>query len=147
MLPLILAFSALILFITLMTYLVGRWVSRYVQQIITARIRAIDQIVNQERIPESWIRRQRRRVRRLQTSGADEGRINRLKLRARERAQERLDDLMKYVRETGIADTPETKRMVLQELEQTAKRWRDDEIWIELMDKEPVKEEEAEASS
>jgi hypothetical protein len=144
---LVLSFLALIVFVTLATYLVGRWFSRYVQDMITSRVRAIDQIVNKERVPESWIRRYRRRIAKLRSSGADENRITRVKRRAQKRALTNIEQLRQYVEETGITDTPETKRLVVTELEEQAKRWQDDEVWDDLIDQAPIDEGDIEAET
>lgn len=142
MLGLILMFLALILFFTLMAYLVGKVVSRYVRNVITARLEAIDQIVNEEQVPENWLRRYRRRVARLRESSADERQIVPLKRLARKRALANVEELIRYVKETGVTKDPETKRMVVAELEQQAERWRDDETWDALIEQgvQPHKE-------
>ncbi|MGC9349871.1 MAG: hypothetical protein ACP5JG_17160 [Anaerolineae bacterium] len=144
---LILAFLALIVLFTLAAYLVGRWFSRYVEDMIRSRVRAIHQIVNKEQVPESWIRRYRLRIAKLRSSSADESRIARVKRRAQKRALTNVEQLVRYVEKTGITDTPETKRLVVAELKEQAKRWRDDEVWDALMQKEPIDEEEGEVET
>jgi Mg-chelatase subunit ChlI len=132
----ILLFLALILFFTLMAYLVGKGVSRYVRNVITARLEAINQIVNEEQVPEDWLRRYRRRAERLRASGADERQLVPLKRLARKRALANIEELIRYVKETGVTKDAETKRLVVSELEEAAERWRDEETWNELIEQQ-----------
>jgi hypothetical protein len=61
----LLAFLAMVGVFTLVAYYVGRWISSYVQGHIQDRLDAIDQLVNDEQVPEAWLKPYRRRAARL----------------------------------------------------------------------------------
>lgn len=137
MLGLILTFLALILFFTLMAYLVGKGVSRYVRNVITARLEAINQIVNEDLVPAGWVRKYRRRIAKLRAGGAEERQIVPLKRLARKRVLANIEELIRYVKETGVTKDAETKHLVVSELEAHAKAWQDDAVWDALIEETP----------
>jgi hypothetical protein len=137
MLGVVLMFLALILFFTLMAYMVGKVVSRYVHNVITARLEAIDQIVNEDQVPAAWVHKYRHRIAKLRADGAEERQIVPLKRLARKRVQANIEELIRYVKETGVTKDPETKRLVVSELEAHAETWRDDAVWDALIEETP----------
>ncbi len=132
--PVLLAFLAFVVIFTLVTYLMSRWISKYVQGSISGRLDAIDAIVNEERVPSAWLQRLRKRARRLDRSGGAEKRIARLESRAQKQALTRIQELIRYVENVGLTDSEHTKRLLLKELREQERRWQDDETWDELVD-------------
>lgn len=136
---------------TLMTYVTWRWIGKFIQRTITERLQAIEQIVNHRQVPVAWLRPYRKRAARLVAAGATDHQITQLSRIARKRCLANVKDLMHYVHDAGITDTPDTKRMVLTVLKEQSERWRDDAIWDELVDLRapeppPVHDAEADAS-
>ncbi|MGC9468976.1 MAG: hypothetical protein ACP5HS_10330 [Anaerolineae bacterium] len=130
----IIAFLVFIGVFTFMAYVAGRWLSDYMRRHISGQLDALDQIVNEEQVPDPWLRPFRRRAARLRKSGADEAKLETLKEKARKRSLARMEGLQRYVRETGVTDSEETKRFILKSLEEQETRWRDHDTWDELVD-------------
>lgn len=131
---LIAAFLAFVILFTLMAYFVGRWLSAYIQRHIGERLDALDQIVNEGRVPETWLRRYRRRAARLKAADASTNQIARLEKVARKQCLANIKELQRYIEGTGVADSPQTRQFLLKELQEQAERWRDDQVWHELVD-------------
>ncbi len=131
---LLLAFVALIAVFTLLAYFVGRLISGYLQHHIEERLDALDQIVNEGRVPDSWLKPFRRRAARLRKAGASERRIRRLERAARKQCLIRIEELQRYAGGSGVADTEDTRHLIVTSLQEEAERWRDDEAWHELVD-------------
>ena len=147
----ILGFLVAVAAFTLMTYVTWRWVGKYIQRMITERLQAIEQIVNHEQVPTAWLRSYRKRATKLIAAGATDRQITQLSHIARKRCLANVKDLMHYVHDAGITDTPDTKRLVLTKLKEQSERWRDDDTWDELVDLRapeppPVHDAEADAS-
>ena len=130
----LLAFLAMVGVFTLVAYYVGRWISNYVQGHIQDRLDAIDQLVNDEQVPEGWLKPYRRRAARLLKAGADERRIRKLELRARKQCLSRIEELQRYVAGSGVADSGDTRNVIVTSLQDQAQRWQDDEAWHRLVD-------------
>lgn len=129
----ILAFLAMVAVFTLITYGVGRLISAYIQRHIQGRLDALDQIVNEERVPDAWLAPYRSRASRLRRSGAGENRIRNLEKAARKKCLRQIEELRQYAIGSGVADTDETKRLIEMSLKEQARRWRDDVTWHELV--------------
>jgi hypothetical protein len=130
----LLAFLAMVGVFTLVAYYVGRWISSYVQGHIQDRLDAIDQLVNDEQVPEAWLKPYRRRAARLLRAGAGERRIRKLELRARKECLKRMEELQRYVIGSGVADSGDTRHVIVTSLQEQAQRWQDDEAWHRLVD-------------
>jgi hypothetical protein len=131
---LFLGFIVMIAAFTLMTYVVGRWISTYVQRHIQNRLDALHQIVNEERVPSAWLKPYRKRAARLLEAGADESRIRKLELAARKQCRSRIEELKRYAVGSGVADSGDTRNVIATSLDEQAERWRDDEEWHKLVD-------------
>lgn len=134
MLPLLIGFVAFVAVFTLLAYLASRWMSSYVQRNIEGRLRALDRIVNEEQVPEEWLSSFRKRVSRLKQAGATPRQLAVLSGLARKRCLANIAELIRYVESTGLADTPETKQLMLSSLREQEERWRDDRAWTKLVD-------------
>lgn len=130
----ILGFLVAVAVFTLMTYVTWRRVGKLVQRMIIERLQAIEQIVNHRQVPVAWLRPYRKRAAKLVAAGATDSQITQLSRIARKRCLANVKDLMRYVHDAGITDTPDTKRMVLTVLKEQSERWRDDAVWDELVD-------------
>jgi hypothetical protein len=131
---LMLAFLVVVAIFTLVAYVVGTWISDYVQRHIQGRLDAIDQLVNDEQVPTDWLRPYRRRADRLRKAGANERRIRRLEQAARKQCLIRIGELQRYVVGSGVADSGDTRHVIVTSLQDQAQRWQDDTTWHELVD-------------
>jgi hypothetical protein len=129
-----LAFLAMVAVFTLLAYVIGRWMSDYVQRHIRTRLDALDQLVNEEQVPVAWLKPYRRKAAQLRASGAPERRIRKLELAARKQCLIRIEELRRYTMGSGIADTGDTKRMIVASINEQAQRWQDDAVWHDLVD-------------
>lgn len=148
LLPLIVAFLVFVALLTLIMYLVGRWMSAYVQRSISARLDALDQIVNDERVPEEWLKPYRARAAKLVRAGARPQQLAALNQTARKRCLTNIAELIRYVEQVGLSDTPDTKQFMLVNLREQEARWKDDAVWADLVDltqPPPPKSQEADA--
>ncbi len=128
------AFMVFVAIFTLFVFFVNRWLSSYVQHHIAGRLDAIDQIVNEERVPEAWLHSHRRRARRLRAAGATEQQLARLSRLARKQCLANIRELIRYVGDVKFTDNEETRRLMLQELRNQENRWQDDAVWSGLVD-------------
>lgn len=129
----IIAFVAFVAIMTLFAYVASRWMSDVVQRHISGRLDALDEIVNEEKVPESWLHSFRRRAARMRKLGASQAKVDRLKEKTRKRSLGRIQELQRYVEGSGVADTAETKEFILEALQVQEERWRDDAAWDELV--------------
>ncbi len=130
----IVSFLLFVLVFTLVTYAAGQWISRYVQQHIAGRLEAIDQIVNEEAVPEAWLRPYRARAAKLKAAGATDRQIAALSGIARKRCVANIQDLIRYTGGYGLSDNASTKQYMLEELQRQALRWQDETEWHALVD-------------
>ena len=127
-------FLLFVLVFTLLTYAAGQWISSYVQRHITGRLEAIDQIVNEEAVPEAWLRPYRARAAKLKAAGATDRQIAALSGIARKRCIANIQDLIRYAGGYGLSDNASTKQYMLEELQRQALRWQDETEWHALVD-------------
>lgn len=132
--PVIIGFLVLVVAFTLMAYLFGKWASSYVQHDITSRLEAINAIVNDGRVPEAWLEKFRSRATKLVEVGASEEQIAQLGRIARKKCLANIQDLIKYIEKMGIADSEDTKKLMLRELRAQEQRWQDAATWDGLVD-------------
>jgi len=131
--PLILAFAVFVVLVTLSIYLINRWLSAYLERHIRGRLDAIDQIVNDEQVPEAWIGPYRERAAKLRASGATDEQIAGLAGIARKRCLANIQELIRYVQDVGLSDNEATKRYMLEELRKHEVAWQDDAKWREVV--------------
>ena len=130
----VVSFLLFVLVFTLVTYAAGQWISRYVQRHIAGRLEAIDQIVNEETVPEAWLRPYRGRAAKLKAAGATDRQIAALSGIARKRCVANIQDLIRYTGGYGLSDNASTKQYMLEELQRQALRWQDETEWHALVD-------------
>ena len=129
-----LAFFVFVAIFTLAAYLFQRWLSRYVQQHVGGRLEAIDRIVNDEQVPEAWLRPYRRRASKLRAGGATDEQLAELSRVARKRCIANIQELIRYAEKVGFTDNEATKRFMLGELRNQEHRWLDAAEWQDLVD-------------
>lgn len=131
---LILAFIAFVLLFTLVMYFLTRWSTGFVERQITERLEAIDQIVNEEQVPNVWLATYRQQARKLEEGGATQAQIHALSGVARKRCLANIHELIRFVESRKLTDTEATQQLMLRSLREQALRWEDEAIWHELVD-------------
>ncbi|MBN1246172.1 MAG: hypothetical protein JXC32_00870, partial [Anaerolineae bacterium] len=119
---------------TLIMYFSTRWASRFVQGQISERLDAIDQIVNDEQVPETWLAPYRKRAAKLQEAGATPAQIRALSGIARKRALANIKEMIRFVEQRSLADTETTKQLMLRSFREQQARWEDEGTWHTLVD-------------
>ncbi len=130
----ILAFVVFVGIVTLTVFFLNRGLSSYVQHHIAGRLEAIDQIVNEERVPEAWLHSYRQRARKLRAAGATEQQLAALSRRARKQCLVNIRELIRYTEDVKFTDNEETRHFMLGELRRQESRWQDNAVWSGLVD-------------
>jgi len=120
---LILGFFGMIVVFVGITYLANHLLSVYIGRMIGGRLDDIDQLVNEEKVPGLWLQPFRQKFIAARRSGADAEALARIGEHARQQCLRKLDDLLKYSEYVRLADTPETKELVLDSLRVQRTRW------------------------
>ncbi len=105
--------------------------SKMVTHAIQTRLKALEQITN-EQIPDDWLRPFRRRVAALRQTAADEGRFSRLSGRIQRHCLRNLDEMIRFTTRVNYTDSAATQKELLGILNThretwAAKEWR---AWI-----------------
>ena len=137
----LLSFFAMVLVFAMLIYLTNRILPMLIRRMITGRLEAIEQIVNNREVPEAWIAPFRKRITRQgETVPSD-----RIGKRAQRKCLAKLDDLIKYTEGFKLADTEETKRLMLDALREQRAAWaaQTPQVWLENALAQPVKDEKS----
>jgi lipopolysaccharide export LptBFGC system permease protein LptF len=132
--PVLLAFLVFVVIFTLLAFFVNRWLSSYIQGHIAGRLEAIDEIVNEEKVPEAWLRSHRRRARKLRAAGATDQQLLALSRLARKQCLANIQELIRYAEDVKFTDSEATRHFMLDELRKQERRWQDDREWYALVD-------------
>ena len=132
--PVLLAFLAFVVVFTLLVFFVNRWLSSYIRGHISGRLEAIDQIVNQEQVPDAWLRSHRRRARKLKAAGATDQQLLALSRLARKQCLANIRELIRYAEDVKFTDSEATRHFMSDELRTQERRWQDDKEWYALVD-------------
>ena len=110
-----------------------RVVSRVTQQ-VESGFRAADEIVNQKRVPEIWLRPFRQRIDEIRHSGRSDD-IEHVSRRAYKHCLRQLDSLIRFFQDGDFFDSPETRAMVLESLREQREKWAAED-WKALTESE-----------
>ncbi len=128
----LLMFVILVAVFTLLVYLTNRWAAGYISRILEARIAAIQQIVNDEIVPVSWMEPYQARIAKLEQKGAPAAKIERVKRQAQKRCLKQMEELLAYVENVNYEDGELTKKTLVTSLTEQKVRWATP-AWEELM--------------
>jgi hypothetical protein len=115
----------------LLTYTLNR-IAGQVTRHFNARFRAADEIINQDRVPEDWIKEHHRKIQQAESKGRGEAEIERLGRRAKNDVIKRIKRLRKFLDSGNYYDSLKTKEMVLETLYEQEQRWSEDH-WQDLL--------------
>lgn len=114
-----LAFTLLIFFIRWLT----RWAVGIMQRQVEARIRAAETIVNDGVVPAAWLQPYRQRLAMLQQRGGSAADRVRLGRQIQQQCLHQVDDLIRYFQGGAFVDSPYTRDILLEALQQQRRRW------------------------
>ena len=108
--------------------LIARWLSQYARRAYRSRLWEIDLIVNQDRVPEDWIRSYLQQIARLQTMPGTDAQIARLTEIARKRCMANVRELIRYAERMTVTRSETARERLLTALREQAAEWRT-EAW------------------
>ncbi|MGC8890473.1 MAG: hypothetical protein ACP5PC_07245 [bacterium] len=111
------------------TILAGRIAAKNVEK--THKI--AEYIISTRMPPEDWLERWKRKIVAIKEGSGDPERIDKLKLQARDFSLKRLVSLIKYFENTNLVEDEGTRKVILQELIDVGRFWK--ENW-EAIEKE-----------
>jgi hypothetical protein len=112
-LPILLAFLALIVFITLAVRYGAMFAGRIIGADVHAKHRAMEYILETEKIPLEW----------LEPAPREPARVAQWQQRQKEQASDRLSKLRQYAENTPAFEDAESRLYVLGELERIQAEW------------------------
>ena len=135
MLPLLLAFAAVIALFTLGVRFGVVIIGKVLGRVVHERHHNAEYITSTGQVPEAWTRPYFERIDELQANGeldaaVRERRIARLEAQAKRRSIKGIDDLLRYFSRAPVFADDHSRRVLMEELE-SAK-----ETWLEYMRKE-----------
>jgi hypothetical protein len=118
----------------LMTYGATIITSKYVTRMIEERLEALEQLVNEQRAPEDWLRPSRQKLDAARRAG--ESRLARLGEQTHKRCIRKLEEMIRYTTEVNFADSEATRKTVASALKAQHELWesRDWRAWIDILD-------------
>ena len=131
-----LIFIGLMVLFALMMYSANKLTEKYVIRIMDARFTSLEQIVNDKRVPDAWLRPFRKKLAIARNSGADNAKLTRLGQRTQQRCLRQLESLLNYATSVNFTDTRETKDVIIRELKAQREQWEmmDWQAWIAVLD-------------
>ena len=132
----ILGFLGFIVVFTLMIYWANTFTSKYVMRVLDARLTDMEQIVNDNQVPDAWLRPFRRKLAAMRRTGTDDAKLTRLSQQTQKRCLRKLEEMIRYATEANFADSRETKNVVVVALKAQREVWEamDWPAWIDLLD-------------
>ena len=118
----------------LMTYGATIITSKYVTRMIEERLEALEQLVNEQRVPDDWLRPSRQKLEATQRAG--EVKLKRLGEQTHRRCMRKLEEMIRYTTEVNFADSEATRKTVASALKAQHELWesRDWRAWIDILD-------------
>lgn len=114
--------------------LMARWLLRYARRAYQARLREIDRIVNQEQVPQDWLRPYLSQIVRLQDGKGTDVQIPQLTEIARKRCLANIRELIRYVERANVTRSEAANAHLLDSLREQEARWQSEAWEAQLMD-------------
>ena len=114
----------------LMIKLMADWGERIFVRVIGSKLSDAEQIVNEGKLPEAWVRPFRERIEAIQDKDGAESKMQRVGHQARQRCLRNLDAMIKFFQERNVTDGEATRRFLLGSLKEQRDRvaaatWQD----------------------
>lgn len=122
--------------LALTMYWGNRITEKYVVRILDTRFTSLEQIVNDHRVPDVWLRPFRKKLGAARSAGAGDANLTRLGLRAQQRCLRKIEGLLDYATSVNFTDTRETKDIIVKELKAQREQWEtmDWQAWVTVLD-------------
>lgn len=129
----IIGFSVLF---ALTMYWANKLTEKYVVRIMDTRFTSLEQIVNDKRVPDAWLRPFRKKLAKARNAGANDVKLTRLGQQTQQRCLRELEEMIRYATDVNFTDTRETKSVIIAELKAQRELWEtmDWQAWIAVLD-------------
>lgn len=114
-----LAFTLIIFFVRWLT----RWAVVMMQRQVEDKVRAAEAIVNDGVIPAAWVQPYHRRLATLQQGGGSAAEVARLGRQIQHQCLRQVDGLIRYFQGGAFVDSPYTRDVLIDALQQQRQRW------------------------
>jgi hypothetical protein len=114
----------------LLIKLMADWGERYFTRALSSTLNDTEHIVNEGKLPETWVQPFRERIEIIRRKGGTESQTERVGQKARQRFLRDLDDMIKFFQERNVTDGEETRQFLLASLKEQQDRvaaaaWQD----------------------
>ena len=132
----LLLFIGFVVLLVLAMYGANKLAEKYVIRIMDARFTSLEQIVNDKRVPDAWLRSFRKKLARARDAGAGDAKLTRLGQQTQQRCLRQIESLLNYTNSVNFTDTRETKDVIIRELKAQREQWEmmDWQAWIGVLD-------------
>jgi len=106
--------------------------SRIVGKQVGGKHREAETIINTGKVPKEWRNKLEKRVSLVNKTSKNPGKISRIQEQAKGIALKRIDRLIDYFKASPLVENKETRRILLDQLQETRKAWEEKE-WKEII--------------
>ncbi len=110
------------------TILAGRMVGKKIEK----THRAAEHIISTKMPPEDWLEKWKKKIESVKKKSNDAEKINELKLKARDDSLKKLSSLVKYFENSDLVADEETRKIILEELAEVDRLWKENWSEVEL---------------
>ncbi len=110
------------------TILAGRMVGKKIEK----THRAAEHIISTKMPPEDWLEKWKKKIESIKKKSNDAEKINELKLKARDDSLKKLSSLVKYFENSDLVADEETRNIILEELAEADRLWKENWSEVEL---------------
>lgn len=110
------------------TILAGRMVGKKIEK----THRAAEYIISTKMPPEDWLEKWKKKIESIKKKSNDAEKINELKLKARDDSLKKLSSLVKYFENSDLVADEETRKIILEELAEVDRLWKENWSEVEL---------------
>jgi len=108
----------------------ANWGERYFTRTLHSTLSDTEQIVNEGKLPETWVQPFRERIEAIRREGGSRSKIERVGQKARQRFLRDMDDMIKFFQERNVTDGEGTRQFLLNSLREQRDRvaaaaWQD----------------------
>lgn len=129
MAPVILAIVAIVMVFGLLLYFTTRWSLSYVQRVMGERVKAVDQIVNEGRVPDAWLSWYKKKLRALKDKSNRDTLLPRYQSLTKKHCIANLDELIRFTEQAKYEDADDGKAHLLDALRSQRERWDNPAFW------------------
>jgi hypothetical protein len=132
MLQIIILLAVVIGVVTALTRLTFRWTNGLATRDLSRNLHAGESIVNNDRIPESWLLPYRSQIARLRAAGKSDEEIERVGRAAHKHCLSAFDQLIAFFTKANVTNSADTRQAILTTLRERRDRWAA-ASWQELL--------------